>query len=314
MPHKVTLHHGPRSFSAWSSHAQSFLGDTSNYHRVIFLLHGFPDNNDSFHDMIPALTGHFGGKTGKNVLLLAPLMRGYEASSQGPGNEYCVFELAEDVEAWIKEVNPSNKLPVHIVGHDWGAIVAFKTAAKYPDLVSSVVTLAIPYLANLRAWHFLWYFPWQIWCLSYMLRMQSSLFYGPAFQNVREPGYLDLLWRYWSPDWDFLLQISSVRKTLAGPGVLDAATAYYRNIVPWKRLSEFRWTVDFEKVPTLILGGEKDGCMLASVFDYESKLLASTPKVKVQLLLNVGHFLHREDPNKVAELVCDWIDKYPGKK
>lgn len=310
MPHEVKLFNGSRSFSAWSSHPQFLLGNSKAYDRVIFLLHGFPDNNDSFNEMTPFLQRRFGGKDGSSVLTLAPLMRGYEPSSQGATNEYCMYELAHDVMLWIQFVSPKNNIPVHLVGHDWGAIVAFKTASKYPHLVTSMVTLAIPYMTNLHAWHFLWYFPQQIWHLSYMLRMQSALFYGPAFKDVRLPGYLDELWECWSPEWDFSSQIRSVRKTLAQPGVLHAATAYYRNLIPWKKLLELRWNVDFAQVPTLILGGEKDGCMLASVYDLESRLLASTPKVKVQLLHGVGHFLHREDPAEVAENACCWFEKY----
>ncbi|QBM85550.1 epoxide hydrolase [Metschnikowia aff. pulcherrima] len=310
MKHKITLRNGKRSFSAWSSHPQTLVGEPLAYERVIFLLHGFPDNNDSYNEMTPILRSHFEGRKEKSVLIIAPLMRGYEALSQGQSNEYCMYELAQDVLVWIQEVNPQKDLPVHIVGHDWGAIVAFKTASNYPELITSMVTLAIPYMTNLRPWHFLWYFPKQIWCLSYMLRMQSALFYRPAFGDVCKPGYLDSLWRFWSPDWDFSREIGPVRQTLAEPGVLDAATAYYRNLIPWKNLQEFGWPVDFEKVPTLILGGEKDGCMLAALYDLEFRLLASTPRVKVQVLNGVGHFLHREDSVKVSELVCDWFDKY----
>lgn len=308
MSHKVTLANGPRLFSAWSTHRQEEL-TPQHYSRVIFLLHGFPDNNDSFHGVLPALERHF-----PKTLILAPLMRGYEPSSQGPLNEYCVFELAQDVRAWIAQVVPTESArntPVHLVGHDWGAIVAFKTASKYPDAVTLVVTLAIPYLANLHLWQLLWHAPMQVWCLSYMLRMQSRLFYGPRFGNLHDKGYLDELWQYWLPGWDFLQEIGLVRATLAQPRVLDAATAYYRNLIPWKKLLETRWPVDFAKVPTLVLGGSRDQCMLPLLFRLEAALLAGTPQVSVKLVPGVGHFLHREDPAQIALLICDWFDRYP---
>lgn len=305
--YKVKLHHGARTFSAWSSHRQELLG-TGSYDRVIFFIHGFPDNNDSYHSVVPLVTEHY---KNEKVLTLCPLLRGYERSSQGKDNEYCVFEMAEDVQAWILEVNPDKKVPVHLVGHDWGAIIAFKAASKYPDLITSVVTLAIPYLTNLHLWHLLWYAPSQVYCLSYMLTMQLLLLYKNKFGDVTKPGYLDSLWDYWSPGWDFSKEIESVRTTLSDPAVLEAATAYYRNLVPWKNLKETRWNVQFDKVPTLILGGEKDGCMVSAVYELESRILGPTPKVKVQLLSGVGHFMHREDPVKVSELICGWFDKYP---
>lgn len=304
----VKLHNGSKTFTAWSLHRQEVLGQTQHYDRVIFFLHGFPDNNDSYHAVVPIVKQHF---KLDNVLTLVPLLRGYERSSTASkDNEYCMVDLAADVKLWILEVNPENKLPLHLVGHDWGAIVSFKTASKYPELITSMVTMAIPYLSNLRLYHLLWYAPKQVWCLSYMLRMQLLWFYKGAFGDLLKPGYLDLLWAHWSPNWDFSSEIVSVRKTLSDPVVLQAATAYYRNLIPWKNIREARWVVDFEQVPTLILGGDQDQCMLPALFELESKMLAEKPKVKVQLLSGLGHFMHREDPTKVSEVICGWLDKY----
>ncbi|PSK39029.1 hypothetical protein C7M61_002338 [Candidozyma pseudohaemuli] len=303
---KITLQHGNRTFSAWSSHPQLAITNPRSFERVIFFLHGFPDNNEGYENVTPIVAQHYK----KKVLMIAPVMRGYEASSQGPDTEYKMSDLAGDVRAWILLIVPNKEVPVHLVGHDWGAIVTFKTASLYPELITSAVTMAIPYLANLRAWHYLWYAPRQIYCLSYFMTMQYAFLYRQKFGNLQVPGYLDELWSYWSPNWDFSKQIASVRKTLSEPGVLDSATAYYRNLFRPSIIKERKWIVDFEKVPTLILGGDNDNCMVPELYDLEAQLLASTPKVKVQLLSGLGHFMHREDPTKVTELICDWFDKY----
>lgn len=307
--YSVTLHNDKRTFSAFSSHPQLQLTTPGAFERLVILMHGFPDNNESYNEIAPLVARHFAKD---KVLVVAPLLRGYEQSSIGPQDEYAMADVALDVKAWILLLVPEKQVPVHLVGHDWGAIVAFKTASLYPDLVTSMVTMAIPYLANLRAWQLLWYAPRQLYCLSYMLTMQLLFFYATKFGDVTQPGYLDQLWRCWSPGWEFGDEIASVRRTLAEPGVLDATTAYYRNLVTWKHRHHLRWLVDFGQVPTLILGGDQDGCMLAAVFELEAQLLAPVPKVKVQLLSGVGHFLHREDPGKVGELVCDWFEKYDG--
>lgn len=307
MNYTVKLHHNQREFSAFSSLPQLQLSSSLAFDRLIILMHGFPDNNQSYKETAPILTEHFG----KNTLVVAPLLRGYEPLSAGPKDEYSMAHVASDVKAWILLLVPEQNKPVHLVGHDWGAIVAFKTAQLYPELITSMVTLAIPYLANLRAWHLLWYAPRQIYCLSYMLTMQLLFFYATKFGDLRKPGYLDQLWEFWSPGWTFGTDIDSVRETLSQPGVLDSATAYYRNLVTWKNRRNLRWPVDFARVPTLVLGGDKDGCMVSALFELEAQLLAPVPKVKVQLLSGVGHFLHREDPTKVGELICDWFDKYP---
>lgn len=303
--HLIHLHHGQRTFSAWCNKDQESIKPGS-FDRLIIFMHGFPDNRDSYHAVVPIVLQDLGPKT----LAVVPLLRGYEVSSQGGPNNYTMAELADDVRLWIIELVPDQSVPVHLVGHDWGAVVAFKTASKYPNLITLMVTMAIPYLSNLHLWHFLWYAPSQLYYSSYMLRMQSPLFYRPKFGNLEEPGYLDQLWVWWSPGWDFSKEIESVRTTLALEGVLDHATAYYRNVLTWKNRHEMRWNVDFEKVPTLILGGDIDGCMVPALFELESRLLAPIPKVKVQLLSGVGHFLHREDPERVGSLVSLWFKKY----
>lgn len=304
--HRVILTNGSRSFTTWSSHPQQDLVP-ANFDRVIFFLHGFPDNNDTWNNIVPEVKANYRGQT---VLTLCPLLRGYEASSIGDDHDYKVHHLAEDIRAWILQIVPNKEIPVHLVGHDWGAIATFKAAEEYPELVTSCVTLAIPYIANLHLWHLVWYAPIQGYLSSYFITMQWAWLYGSKFGNLLKKGYLDELWSYWSPGWDFSEDIKSVRKTLAQPGVLQATTAYYRNLFRLKDISRRRWIVDFEKVPTLLLGGEKDGCMSHKVYELESRVLAPQAKVKVQLLSGVGHFLHREDPKKVAELICDWLQKY----
>lgn len=304
--HQITLKNGARSFSAWSSHPEASIG-VANFDRVIFFLHGFPDNNDSYDKVLPIVKKHY---KDQRVLTLCPLLRGYEASSQGKDEDYKMSDLADDVKEWILQIVPNKEIPVHLVGHDWGAIVCFKTASKYPDLVTSMVTMAIPYLTNLRVWHYLWYAPIQLYLLSYFLTMQFAFLYKNKFGNLLSKGYLDSIWEFWSPGWSFDNDITSVRKTLAQPGVLEAATAFYRNLFRLSIIRERKWAIDFQQVPTLILGGDRDGCMTPKLFELESQLLAPLPKVKVQLLAGVGHFLHREDPSKVSELVCDWFSKY----
>lgn len=301
--YSTELHNGERTFSAWVNRQSPKPG---TFTRLIIFMHGFPDNKDSFVSMIPAIEEHFGS----DVLIVAPALRGYEKSSQKGKSDYSIASLAEDVRLWILELVPDQRVPVHLVGHDWGAVAAFKAASEYPELITLMVTLAIPYLTNIRWWQFLWYAPQQIWCSSYMLRMQSALFYRYKFGDLLRPGYLDELWAYWAPGWDFSSDIESVRTTLALEGVLDHVTAYYRSALSLRNLRDLQWEVDFDRVPTLILGGDRDGCMVPALFELESRILAPVAKVKVQLLEGVGHFAHREDPDTVGELVTAWFDKY----
>lgn len=310
--YKIQLRNGERIFSTFSNydnHDVFCSGGERKWTRVIFLLHGFPDNNRSFNSVWTVILDSV--PEDEKVLLLAPSMRGYEPSSQGEQCDYKMSDLAGDVRSWIKDISPDG-IPVHLVGHDWGAIVAFKTASMYPEMITSMACLAIPYITNIRLWEFAWYFPDQIYHSSYMFTMQFGWLYKKRLSDTSSNSYLDGLWRCWSPTWNYTVdEIDSVKRTLQEPGVIDASTAYYRCIANPLNISNRRWNVDFKKVPTLLLGGERDGCMNEKLYRLEASKLANNPYVKVKTISNVGHFLHREDPTKVGELITDWFSEYP---
>lgn len=309
----VILENGLKRFTTLSNYADKYVvnsaGTLRPWDRVIFLLHGFPDNNNTYNEIWDTIVDGYGNE---RVLLLAPALRGYEASSFAASDkEYHVIDIAEDVKSWITSVVPNNDIPVHIVGHDWGAIVAFQTASLYPELITLMVTMAIPYCTNMSIWDILIHTPMQIYCSSYFFTMQFASLYGPRFAMAGKDSYLEKLYRYWSPNWLYSEKdIGSVRDTLNQKGVLDAVTGYYRCILSLRTLRT-RWTVDFDKVPTLILGGADDGCMHKLLWDYEGKLLANVSNVKVTSLKGLGHFLHREDPAKVADQITDWLQGHP---
>lgn len=311
--HQIQLQNKGRTFFTVSNYDRQDVfcsGRERKWTRVIFLLHGFPENNTSYNKVWSVLLDS--APRNERVLLLAPTMRGYEPSSQGEQYDYKMSDLAGDVSSWIKSISP-NGAPVHLVGHDWGAIVAFKTASMYPELVTSMACMAIPYITNLRLWEFAWYCPDQIYYSTYMFTMQFSWLYQKRLSDTSScSSYLDKLWRYWSPTWNYTKdEIDSVKRTLNEPGVIDASTAYYRCLASPLNIRDRRWNVDFEKVPTLMLGGEQDGCMNKKLYHLEAKKLANNPFVKVKILSNVGHFLHREDPTTVGELISYWFKEYP---
>lgn len=85
--HTLQLQHGERRFTTFSNYSESEVFNTSKsrkWKRVIFLLHGFPDNNTTYNGIWPSLLEAFADD---RVLLLAPLMRGYETTSLGPDKE-----------------------------------------------------------------------------------------------------------------------------------------------------------------------------------------------------------------------------------
>jgi pimeloyl-ACP methyl ester carboxylesterase len=105
---------------------------------VVILLHGFPQLNTSWETVIPGLTA-------QGYRCLAPNQRGYSPRARPTRRrDYRMSELVEDVRALI---DASGSRRVHLVGYDWGAVVAWGVAQQHPDRVMTLSALAVPHTA-----------------------------------------------------------------------------------------------------------------------------------------------------------------------
>jgi pimeloyl-ACP methyl ester carboxylesterase len=103
----------------------------------VALLHGFPERASHWDEVSRILHGH-GFRT------LAPDQRGYSPGARPRGRwAYRTPLLVADVVALVERYGA----PVHLVGHDWGAAVAWATAAARPDLVRTLTTVSVPHPA-----------------------------------------------------------------------------------------------------------------------------------------------------------------------
>ena len=99
---------------------------------LVILLHGFPEFWYSWRNQLTVL--------GKSHHVIAPDMRGYNLSDKPPrAEDYRIEVLVEDVIGLIKHFGADKAA---IVGHDWGASVAWVVAQKYPQHVSKTGSIA----------------------------------------------------------------------------------------------------------------------------------------------------------------------------
>jgi pimeloyl-ACP methyl ester carboxylesterase len=100
---------------------------------AVVLLHGFPQRATSWAKVMPLL-GEAGFRT------YAPDQRGYSPGARPRGRRaYKAAELVDDVVALIDRIDA----PVHLVGHDWGAAVAWGVAARHPDRLASLTAVSV---------------------------------------------------------------------------------------------------------------------------------------------------------------------------
>jgi pimeloyl-ACP methyl ester carboxylesterase len=106
------------------------------------LLHGFPQRATCWRLLTPLLHPH-------GLRTYAPDQRGYSPGARpGRRRDYRLQHLADDVAALVQTIGR----PVHLVGHDWGAVVAWAVAAQRPDDVRALTAVSVPHpAAFLRA-------------------------------------------------------------------------------------------------------------------------------------------------------------------
>lgn len=103
---------------------------------LVVLVHGFPELAYSWRHQIRALAA-------AGYRVVAPDMRGYGASDcPDDVTAYDLFHLVGDVVGLIEHAGGG---PAVVVGHDWGAMVAWTTALFRPDLLAGVVGVSVPY-------------------------------------------------------------------------------------------------------------------------------------------------------------------------
>lgn len=99
----------------------------------VVLLHGFPQRAASWAKVTPLL-GEAGFRT------YAPDQRGYSPRARPRSRRaYQTTELVDDVVALIDRIGT----PVHLVGHDWGATIAWPVAARHPDRLVSLTAVSV---------------------------------------------------------------------------------------------------------------------------------------------------------------------------
>ncbi len=184
---------------------------------AVLLLHGFPDSRLLWRHQIPALVG-------AGYRVIAPDLRGFGGSDR-PADvaAYRMARLVEDVDAVCADAGVERAA---VVGHDWGAVLAWQLAFRRPALVERLAALSVghpsaSYAAGLAQRRLSWYMLWFLFpgVAEEVLPRDGWRFYREFAWGGAEPGR--------QPDCD--RQVAD----LSRPGALTAALNWYRaNIHP----------------------------------------------------------------------------------
>lgn len=291
---EIKLSNGSLAFSALACGlAENAAGP------LVLCLHGFPDNARSFRFQLPAFA-----KAGYRAI--APTLRGYEPGSQPTDGDYGFATLGRDVLAWMDDLGEER---VHLVGHDWGAGIAYVAGALAPERFLSLTTLAVPHAARLP--DAMREVPSQMRKSWYMMFFQLRGIAEVALAR-NDWALIRRLWKSWSPSFDLPAEEwESLRATFEAPGVKQAMLAYYRQnaspgvVLGLKKTEAASLTT--VPVRTLAITGAEDGCIDTRIYDHVFRDEDFPKGVRVERIPGAGHFVHQEKPEEINRLVCDWL-------
>ncbi|HSS19585.1 MAG TPA: alpha/beta hydrolase [Pyrinomonadaceae bacterium] len=286
------INHGYAAVNGIRLHyAESGAGD-----KLVILLHGFPEFWYSWKKQLEALSGSFH--------VVAPDMRGYNLSDKPSRIEdYKIDKLVGDVIGLIDHFGAKQAV---IVGHDWGAGVAWAVAQKYPDRVSRLAVLQVPLLSTWRA--------------NLTLKQFLRSWYMFFFQIPRLPE-----WAIRRKDYDAIRssfadkvarknsftkeEIELYKEAARQPGALTGAINYYRANV-FDRFFGGRKTGSGQssrvRVHTLFIYGEQDFAILPeTVKGLEKYIDAYYREVRVP---DSGHWVQNEAPEIVNAALLDFLN------
>lgn len=256
---------------------------------LVVLLHGFPEIWYTWRRIIPPLV-----RAGFRVV--APDMRGYNLSDKPKGvAAYGVRALAADIAGLITALGAER---ASVVGHDWGAGVAWSFAMAHPDKLDRLAILNGPHPERmleglrrpsqiLKSWYMFVFFLPKL--AETILPRGDYALLTKAFRNdpIRRDAYTEA-------------DIAIYREAWSQPGALTAMVNYYR-AMPYPSL---RMDLTPIHAPTLVIWGDRDAYLGPDLAAPPARLV---PNARVEHIADASHWIQHDHPELVSEKLVTFL-------
>ena len=260
---------------------------------LVILLHGFPEYWYSWRNQIPVLS--------KTHRVVAVDMRGFNLSDKPQDiAAYSMDKLAKDIADLIPALGEEKAI---LIGHDWGAGVAWATAILYPERISKLGIINVPHpyemqkalkggnISQLLKSYYIFLF--QIPRLpEYLLGKDLKGFFKKTFKNM-SPHKTEVSDEV----------AGQYAKAYSQPGALTGALNYYRAMLRYRKaLPKYHPKL---KIPILMLWGEQD-----TALGKELTLNTHAYCENLELIYDPtsGHFIQHDNPDLVNEKLAAFIN------
>jgi pimeloyl-ACP methyl ester carboxylesterase len=254
----------------------------------VLLLHGFPDSSHVWRYQVPALAA-------AGMRVIAPDLRGFGESDRPERVEdYAITRSVADMVTVMNELGIDR---AHVVGHDWGAGLAWALAAFVPKRVDRLVVLSIGHPNTLR---------------DQTIEQREKSWYQLLFQftGVAE----ELLTR---DDWKLFREwlrgdgdLARYLADLSRPGALTAGLNWYRASAGPRDELDRRRPFPSVSAPTLGLWSSRDNYVT------EDGMLRSAEQVtgpwRYERIEGASHWLQLDAAERVNELLVEFLAPSPS--
>ncbi|KKB03112.1 alpha/beta fold hydrolase [Pantoea anthophila] len=263
---------------------------------TVVLLAGFPQSSFAWREVIPRLASRF--------QVIAPDLPG-QGDSDFPPDGYDTDSVAQHIVALLDQLGIQR---FHLVGHDIGAWVAWALAAGFRERVSSLALLdggipgvtlpdSLPVTGENAAkiWHF---------AFHGLNDLPEALIAG------REAIYLEWFFNRKAAN-PHHINAAARREYLRifqQPGALRAGLAFYRSFERSAEQNRQRAQKGKLEIPLLAVSADQ-----GSIPDMATPLRAVAQQVYSENILNCGHFIPDEQPEKLAEILSLFFLRHPDK-
>lgn len=265
---------------------------------LVLCLHGFPEHSVSWRYQLPHLA-----KQGYRVW--APNLRGYGKSSKPKGvDAYAIENLMEDAGALM---DASGCKSVILIGHDWGAVIAWFFAIRKVRPIEKLVICNVPHPVRFaeviaqskdqrgKSWYIRFF---QIPALpEFFMRLGRAKVIGKAFTDSTRDRT------------NFPPEIIDVyRDNAAQPGALTAMINYYRAIVRGGMQRQEALGFPDIETPTLMIWGEDDIALSKETTLHTDRHVKD---FTIRYLPGVSHWVQQEAPEAVNAILDAWLEGRP---
>jgi pimeloyl-ACP methyl ester carboxylesterase len=269
---------------------------------LVILLHGFPEFWYGWRAQIEPLA-----QAGYRVLV--PDQRGYNLSDKPAGvAAYRISELAKDVTGLVEAIGREKAF---LVGHDWGAAVAWQTAIQYPDRIEKLAILNVPHPQVMQ--RFLLRSPRQILKSWYIFFFQLPWLPEAVLRAGDYQGAARALLRSAQAGTFSPQDIAAYKEAWRQPGALTGMIHWYRAIFrsslgvmlrPKKRSAQGPAVSRRVKPPTLILWGKNDIALSHTMAQPSLELCENGRLVFFE---NATHWVQHDEAQAVTQQLLEFF-------